>query len=74
VRVLNQEGVLSPNAYDAEKRGVENRQSHMVKWPDNATRAVTNNPVYRGDVVNGKVGCQSYKNLYASIVLMAVKI
>ena len=61
-RTLNAEGIPSPSGYNAEKRGVENKQTRIGKWSANTVIAITSNPVYCGDVAHNKVSCASYKN------------
>ena len=59
---LNEDGILSPSGYSAEKRGVENKKSRNNKWSLNAILEIINNPVYCGDIAQGKFSCAGYKN------------
>jgi hypothetical protein len=61
-RKFNTEGILSPSAYNAEKRGVENKRSRNNKWSAHSVIEILSNPVYYGAVVNNRTGCESYKN------------
>ena len=61
-RWLNEQGILSPSGYDAQKRGVPNKRSRISKWAVNSVVAVLSNPVHCGDIAQGKVKSISYKN------------
>jgi antitoxin component HigA of HigAB toxin-antitoxin module len=61
-KTLNNEGVICPNAYSAEKYERVEKKPKANKWSTGSVILIINNPTYCGDVVQNRVGCASYKN------------
>jgi len=61
-RVLNNDGIISPSGYRAQKLGKANHQTRINKWSSNSVMSLIDNPAYCGDIAHGRVGCVSYKN------------
>ena len=61
-RILNEEGIISPSGYRAEKHGIPNKHTNVSKWGNTVVISVINNPVCFGAVAHSRVGCASYKN------------
>jgi DNA invertase Pin-like site-specific DNA recombinase len=61
-RKLNADGIISCSGYYAQNRGIENKHTRISQWSSQTVKMVLENPVYCGDVVNGKKSSASYKN------------
>ena len=61
-RILNDDGVPSPNGHAVEKYDIENKKPRHNKWSANSIIDIISNPEYCGDVVQNRVGCADYKN------------
>jgi len=60
-RKLNADGIISSSGYQAQKRGVENKQARISQWSPETVKMVLENPAYCGDIANGKKSTASYK-------------
>lgn len=61
--ILNSEGILSPSAYSVQIHGnTAGSISLNNKWNRGGLNELIQNPVYKGDTVNGRKAVTSYKN------------
>ena len=60
---LNKEGILTPNAYYYKKAGRENPcKNQLSQWGSGTVMHIIKNPVYKGDMVQGRRKVMSFKN------------
>ena len=64
-KYLEQNLILTPRAFLAEKYGVYKNSAsakHPYIWEDRSVYSIATNPVYVGDLVNGRRKCKSFKS------------
>ncbi len=64
-KYLEQNLILTPRAFLAEKYGVYKNSAsakHPYTWEDRSVYSIATNPVYVGDLVNGRRKCKSFKS------------
>ena len=64
-KYLEQNLILTPRAFLAEKYGVYKNSAsakHPYAWEDRSVYSIATNPVYVGDLVNGRRKCKSFKS------------
>ncbi len=64
-KYLEQDLILTPRAFLAEKYGVYKNSAsakHPYAWEDRSVYSIATNPVYVGDLVNGRKKCKSFKS------------
>lgn len=59
--VLNAEGVLSPSAYK-QSHDVRYKAPVQAQWTNSTVRLILHNPIYTGDMVQGRYQKVSYKS------------
>ncbi len=64
-KYLEQDIILTPRAFLTEKYGVYKNSAsakHPYAWEDRSVYSIATNPVYVGDLVNGRRKCKSFKS------------
>lgn len=66
--VFNNEGILSPRAYYYQQIGRENPLNESMTWNSNTVMQLLRNPVYIGNMVQGKRRVTSFKTKSRAVV------
>ena len=66
--VFNNEGILSPRAYYYQQIGRENPLNESMTWNSNTVMQLLKNPVYIGNMVQGKRRVTSFKTKSRAVI------